>query len=180
MVDQQKLQAMQRLQDEYKQLNRNPLNTFGITVGLYDDNNLFEWKCTIVGPKDTSYKNGLFYLKITFPYDYPNSKPELVFVTPIYHLNVKFFHGGQQPIGHVCISTLNNWKKEYNMRKVLPEIFYLFSHNNPDSPYDYNDGSRRNEYVNNRALFEEKVKYFTKKYAHPLSTPKNNWDFTYP
>ena len=57
------------------------------------------------------------------------------------------------------------------------------SHNNPDSAYEYTDNSRRNEYVNNKALFEQKVKYFTKKYANPLAVKKDfttNWDFTYP
>ena len=39
------------------------------------------------------------------------------------------------------------------------------------------------EFVNNRALFEEKAKFFTKKYAHPLKKRKDyttDWDFTYP
>ena len=86
-------------------------------------------------------------------------------------------------MGHICVSTLNNWKKEYRINRVLPELFTLFSGNNPDSPYDYNDQRRRNEFVNNRALFEEKAKFFTKKYAHPLKNRKEyttDWDFTYP
>ena len=69
------------------------------------------------------------------------------------------------------------------MNKVFPEIFFLFKNNNPDSPYDYTDNSRRNEFVNNYALFETKAKYFTKKYANPLGTKKEfttDWVFTYP
>ena len=182
MVTPQKLEAMKRLKEELKDLSRNPLTNFGITVGLLDEENLFEWKCTILGPSDTCYKGGLFYLKIKFPDNYPNSKPEIFFTTPIYHLNVKFFANGVQPLGHICLSTLNEWKNTYSLRKVLPEIFYLFSHNNPLSPYDYTTNNRRNEFENNRALFEEKAKYFTKKYANPLGKKKEfttDWDFSY-
>ena len=182
MLSPEKIQAMKRLQEEFKELNRRPMSNFGITVGLFDEDNLFEWKCTILGPKDTCYRGGLFHLKIIFPDDYPNTKPEIDFLTPIYHLNVKFFAGGSQPLGHICVSTLNDWKKEYKINKVLPELFFLFSHNNPDSPYDYKDNSRRDEFVNNRKLFEEKARYFTKKYANPLGKKKEyttDWDFSY-
>ena len=71
---------------------------------------------------------------------------------------------------------------EYRINKVLPEIFALFSQNNPDSPYDTTNHDRRNEFIHNRALFEKKAKYFTKKYANPLSKVKTyttDWDFTY-
>ena len=183
MLTPQKLEAMRRIQEEYKDLNRRPMVNFGITVGLEDENDLFHWKCTILGPKDTNYKGGLFNLQIIFPDNYPNKKPEIRFITPIYHLNVKFSVGGSQPLGHICVSTLNEWKSDYKVSKILPEIFYLFSSNNPDSPYDYLDGRRRNEYLTNRTLFEEKVRYFTKKYANPLGSRKKefttDWDFTY-
>ena len=179
----QKLQTLKLLQEEFKSLLRNPLFNFGVTASLFDDNNIFDWKCTILGPKDTPYEGGIFFLKIIFPDDYPNTQPEIVFTTPIYHLNVKYWAHGYQPLGHISLSTLNDWKKEYRIKKILPEIFYLLSHNNPDSAYEYTDNSRRNEYVNNKALFEQKVKYFTKKYANPLARKKEfttDWNFTYP
>ena len=52
---------------------------------------------------------------------------------------------------------------------------------NPDSPYGLD---RRNEYINNRALYEEKVKYFTRKYANPINSNNDReynevWDFSY-
>ena len=182
MISSKKLQAMKILQEEYKNLTRSPMVVFGITVGLFDENDIFNWKCTISGPKDTCYKGGLFTLRIQFPDNYPDCKPEIAFMTPIYHLNVKFTAGGGQPIGHVCFSSINSWKSDYRINKLLPEIFYLFKANNPDSPYDYMDNRRRNEYVNNRDLFYKKAEYFTKKYANPLGNRKeypNGWDFTY-
>ena len=182
MLSQQKLNAMKIIKDEYKQLIRSPLTSFGITVGIFDDDNIFEWKCTILGPKDTCYKGGIFILKIIFPENYPTGKPEVLFLTPIYHLNVKYFTEFDQPLGHICVSSLNYWNPGDSIKKVLPELFTLLYHNNPESPYDNTSNTRRNEFIHNRALFEEKASYFTKKYANPNSKIKeypNGWDFTY-
>ena len=137
------------------------------------------------GPKDTSYRGGIFILIITFPRDYPKHAPEVCFKTPIYHVNVnpqKSNQPGGEPLGHVCISTLNWWKPEYKMREVLTNIFGLFYMANPDSPYGLD---RANELRYKRALHEEKIKAFTKKYADPryANIDKqyyDSWDFSYP
>ena len=174
--------ALKIIAEEYKQLNRAPLVNLGITVGLFNEDNMFEWKCTILGPKDTFYKGGLFYIKIIFPPDYPQSKPEMLFLTPIYHLNVKYFISQKQPLGHICVSTLNEWKSGDSVKKILPELFALLHKNNPLDPYDDTNHSRRNEFENNPSLFEKKARYFTKKYASPFSKLKdypNGWDFSY-
>ena len=182
MIIPQKINAMKRISEEFKQLNRSPIAGFGITVGLFNDDNIFEWKCTILGPKDTFYKGGLFYLKIIFPDNYPIGKPEIMFLTPIYHLNVKYFIGGNQPLGHICMSTLNQWNPGDSIKKILPEIFNLLYKNNPESPYDDYNHTRRNEFVNNQALFVKKAQHFTQKYARPDLSSKmypNGWDFSY-
>ena len=181
-INQTKLEAMRRLQEEYKELSRRPLPNFGIVIQLVDEDNLFEWKSTLLGPKDTCYKGGLFHLRIRFPDNYPNSRPEIFFETPIYHLNVKYFVEGSQPLGHINYSNLNDWRKEYRMSRILPEIAYLLGKSNPECAYDDANNTRRNEFINNRALFEEKAKYFTKKYANPLRAGKiftTDWDFSY-
>ena len=176
--------ALNQLMKEYEDLTKSPNANIGVTVGLDDESNYFEWRATLRGPKDTSYKNGLYVLKITFPMDYPNHAPEVCFKTPIYHVNVnpqKPTFKGAEALGHVCISTLNWWKPEYKMREVLTNIFGLFYMANPDSPYGLD---RANEFRNNRALYEEKAKYFTEKYASfkYCSIEKEyteSWDFSF-
>ena len=101
MITMTKLNAMKRIKEEYKSLSEKPIMNFGITVGLCNENNIFEWRCTLIGPRDTCYGGGLFLLKINFPDDYPNTRPEIVFETPIYHLNVKFYVEGTEPLGHI-------------------------------------------------------------------------------
>ena len=80
--------ARTRITNEFNDINRNPMANIGFSVGLPNENNIFEWRCTIMGPADTNYKNGLFYARVLFPENYPNEKPEVRFITPIYHVNV--------------------------------------------------------------------------------------------
>ena len=101
--------------------------------------NLYEWKFTLKAPKDSHYSGGFFYLKAIFPKEYPNKGPEVLFITPIYHLQVNpKYHNfeGAQLVGHVWISLLNWWKPETKMKEVIANIFALFFWDNPDSPYD--------------------------------------------
>ena len=159
---------LDRIRKEFDDLVKEPLTNCAITVGLFDDNDITNWKVSLLGPKDTSYKGGLFYLSVHFPTDYPKKAPEICFITPVYHVNVNprapAFPGAES-LGHISISTLNWWKEEYTMREVLTNIFALFYLGNPDSPYGLD---RAEEFRNNRALFEEKVRKYTEQYANPL------------
>ena len=68
------------------------------------------------------------------------------------------------------------------MKEVFINIFYLFYIANPESPYGID---RAEEFRDNRATYEEKVKYFTKKYAHPFIASESydrtkDWNFNIP
>ena len=182
MLTQEKLMAIQQVKKEYLDILNNPILNIGAQVGLPDQTNIMEWKCTMSGPQDTPFANGLFFLKIKFPDNYPNSAPEVSFLTPIYHINVnpKAPNINQtESLGHVCISTLNWWSPKNNMREVLTDIFALFYLSNPESPYGV---ERAEEFRKNKDLYEAKCKYFTQKYAAmnlDEKTYTQDWDFTY-
>ena len=178
MLTQEKINAMKRLKDELKELKSNPIANIGVTVGLVNEDNIFEWQCTLKGPNDTSYRGGLFYLRVNFPDNYPNKPPEVTFRTPIYHLNINPRNSQTEKLGHVCINTLNWWKPEYKMKEVLTNIFALFYMANPQSPYGVD---RAKEFNGNRALYEQKAQHFTQVYALPSSNFKytgQDWDFS--
>ena len=184
MINQTKINAMKKIREEYVDINNHPNSNIGATVGLVNEDNIFQWRVTLIGPKDTSYNGGIFILRINFPENYPDKGPEVFFITPIYHVNVnptKSYEPNAEPLGHVCISTLNWWKPEYSMMEVLTNIFGLFYMANPDSPYGLD---RAMELRNNKPLHEEKIKYFTKKYANPQYANNEkeyfeSWDFSY-
>ena len=183
MINPQKLNAMKRVKQEYDFLTSHPIYNICCTVGLVNPSNIMEWKCTINGPANTPFENGLFYLKVKFPDNYPACPPEVSFITPIYHLNVnpKVPKGQtKECLGHVCISTLNWWKPTCTMKNVLTDIFALFYLSNPESPYGM---ERAEEFNINKNLYDAKCRYFTQKYASLNNNNEvvytNDWDFTY-
>ena len=159
--------SLERLFTEYHELNSNPITNCGITVGLVNENSYKDWKITMTGPKDSCYKGGIFLLNAHFPDNYPNEPPEVFFITPIYNLNVNPKapkNEGDESLGHICISTLNWWKPEYKMRKVLHNIFLLLYFPNPDSAYGID---RSKEYIeDDGSVYFSKIKHFTKKISN--------------
>ena len=157
MISKKKLQTMKYLKNEYTQLQNDPILSLGATVGLPDPNNIFHWKITLIGPQDTPYAGGMFFLTADFPDDYPKKKPEIRFTNKIYHLNVR------SSDGHICISTLNQWVPNTPMVSVLSAIFALFYDQNPFSPYSVTMAA---QYKLNRNEFNRVAAEWTKKYAH--------------
>ena len=174
-----KLRAIKILDEEYKDLGKSPMTNIGATVGLINEDNIFEWRFTLSGPKETSYEKGTFYGKIIFSEDYPEKRPIISFITPIYHPNVKHLKDNNNnfPLGNVSVSFLNGWKPGTKIRLILAKLYTIFYMANPECCYDKNIGK---EYKENRGLYELKVKYFTKKYASPFNLKEydKDWDFT--
>ena len=174
------LSTVNRIINEFKSLVNEPNNNICRKVFLLNENNIYEWICALNGPKNTPFQDGLFYLKISFPSDYPQRAPEVIFLTPIYHLNINHIKCPGCNLGHVSISTLNFWYSETTIREVLQDIFVFLHFPNPDSPFGID---RQIEYYHDKNLYETKAKYFTQKYAYQKNYKKDlyfdNWDFTY-
>ena len=60
----------------------------GVSLG-YDEDDIYSWKVTLLGPKDSPYEGGIFLLSINFTKDYPFKPPKVNFTTKIYHCNIK-------------------------------------------------------------------------------------------
>ena len=128
-------------------------------------------------PRDTSYSGGFFDLKIKFPLDYPKRPPYIKFITPIYHLNVNSIGIHYEELGKVKFNVINWWREGTKMKEVLTKLYSVFYWSNPDNPYQFETA---NEYKKDRNIYEAKIKYFTKKYAH-YSSPflyYLKWDFS--
>ena len=182
MANMRRIETLRRIREEYMDLNRNPILNLGVGVGLPNEDDIFNWKISVIAPRDTPYMGGVFLILLHFPDNYPNAHPEIRFKTPIYHLNVNpRAMPNNNNLGDICLSVLNFWKPEYKIKDVLVSIYALFYMVNPDSPYGFD---RRDEYINNKILYEEKVRYFTRKYANPSNNNIDReynevWDFSF-
>ena len=176
-MDENDILIIQKLKDEYKKINYGIYSSNPFTVGLFDDANYYQWRVTTIGPKDTSYKGGIFTIKLTFPKDYPSSPPELRFLTPIYHLNVNSVKGSN--LGVVKLPIFEYWTPSNTIRELLTKLFTIFYY--PNTNY-YFDQDKTIEFIKHRDLYESKIKYFTKKYASINSIYKDifyeSWCFS--
>jgi len=126
------------LQNQFKKIQSEPVE--GIAVELSNDN-LYEWKVYIEGPKDTFYEGGIFQLLMKFPNDYPMSPPSVLFTSDFWHPNV-------YADGKVCISILHppghdemsgelageRWLPTQTVTTILLSIISLLSAPNISSP----------------------------------------------
>ena len=118
--------ALKRLQKELTEMEKDaPINC---SAGLINNNDLFNWQATIIGPTETPYEGGIFNLKILFPVDYPFKPPKITFETKIYHPNIN-------STGGICLDILKDqWSPALNIIKVLLSICSLLADPNPDDP----------------------------------------------
>ena len=117
--------ATKRIKKELLDLSKDPPST--CSAGPLGDD-LFHWQSTIMGPKDSPYEGGIFFLNIHFPTDYPFKPPKVQFTTKIYHCNVN-------NNGSICLDILQSqWSPALTISKVLLSVCSLLTDPNPDDP----------------------------------------------
>ena len=120
------------------------------------NDDLYTWQGTIMGPPDTPYQNGCFFLKIQFPVDYPFKPPKVTFTTQIYHPNIN-------QSGSICLDILKSqWSPALTISKVLLSLCSLLNDPNPDDPLV---PAIAREYKDNRKKYENTAREWTQKYA---------------
>lgn len=101
--------ALKRIQRELKDLSTDP--PANCSAGPQGED-LFHWQATILGPDDSPYSGGVYFLDIHFPSDYPFKPPKVSFTTRIYHCNINS-NGG------ICLDILKDqWSPALTISKV--------------------------------------------------------------
>ena len=75
--------AQKRIRLELRKIREKP--PIDCSVWEIDD---FNWTASVLGPANSPYEDGVFFLRIHFPFTYPFHPPDFPLLTPIYHPNV--------------------------------------------------------------------------------------------
>ncbi|XP_072912543.1 ubiquitin-conjugating enzyme E2 D4-like isoform X1 [Hemitrygon akajei] len=145
--------ALRRIQKEYQDLERDPPAL--CSAGPVGDD-YFHWQATIMGPSDSPYQGGVFFLNIQFPSDYPFKPPKVSFTTKIYHPNIN-------SNGSICLDILRSqWSPALTLSKVLLSICSLLCDPNPDDPLV---PEIAHTYKSDREKYNKLARDWTNKYA---------------
>uniref|UniRef100_A0A9J2P7U7 UBC core domain-containing protein n=1 Tax=Ascaris lumbricoides TaxID=6252 RepID=A0A9J2P7U7_ASCLU len=119
---------------------------------------LFHWQATIMGPPESPYQGGVFFLTIHFPTDYPFKPPKVAFTTRIYHPNIN-------SNGSICLDILRSqWSPALTISKVLLSICSLLCDPNPDDPLV---PEIARIYKTDRDRYNQLAREWTQKFAIP-------------
>ncbi|KAJ0965242.1 hypothetical protein J5N97_026380 [Dioscorea zingiberensis] len=147
------IMASKRIQKELQDLQRDPPTS--CSAGPVGED-LFHWQATIMGPTDSPYSGGVFFVMIHFPPDYPFKPPKVNFQTKVYHPNIN-------SNGSICLDILKEqWSPALTISKVLLSICSLLTDPNPDDPLV---PEIAHIYKNQRTRYEETARAWTQKYA---------------
>ena len=145
--------GISKLEEECKYIRRSGiLATIGGSAGPISKNNYFHWCGNFIGPKNSPYMGGLFYIEMKFPSDYPKKGPiDVQMRTPTYHPNIFSLNG------HICVSYITNWKKEYNIVGIMNAVFDLLAEENPGNGYHSHDKKKATDFKNIYAVESQNI-----------------------
>ncbi|KAK8810891.1 hypothetical protein WA556_003974, partial [Blastocystis sp. ATCC 50177/Nand II] len=153
--------ATSLLMRQLKELTENPPS--GISVGLKNDCDLFNWEVIVEGPPGSYYEGGLFRAELSFPSDFPNNPPVMKFLSRMWHPNI-------YEDGSVCISILHSpgvdmfnefesreerWRPILSVEAILISVQNMLSEPNENSPANI-DAAK--QYREDKQQFKKRVR----------------------
>ena len=111
-----------------------------------------------VGPKDTSYEGGIFYVDIELDSQYPFTPPIMKFITKVWHPNISSASGA------ICLDILKDqWTPALTVKTALLSLQALLALPEPNDPQD---AVVAKQYLHDISAFHATAKEWTRTYAH--------------
>ena len=146
--------AHKRIHKELTDLEKDPPVNF--SAGPVNRSDLYHWQGSLMGPTDSPFYGGVYFLDIRFPNDYPFKPPKLTFKTKIYHPNIN-------SNGSICLDILKDqWSPALTISKVLLSLLSMLTDPNPEDPLV---PEIAHTYKNNRDKYDQTAREWTQKYA---------------
>lgn len=147
--------ASKRIQKELQDLQKDPPTS--CSAGPAGDD-LFHWQATIMGPADSPFQGGVFFVNIHFPPDYPFKPPKVSFQTKVYHPNVN-------SQGSICLDILKDqWSPALTLKTAMLSLQALLAAPQPDDPQD---AVVAKQYITDREGWRRTAREWTQTYADP-------------
>jgi len=145
---------IKRIENELKNITEDP--PLNCSAGPVNNDDLFLWHGTIIGPTDSPYSGGIFTLEIKFTDGWPFKPPKIKFLTKILHPNINTY-------GSICLDILNNnWCPILSISKVLLSICSLLTDPNINDPLN---ASISKIYSEDKAKYTKLVRNYTLSHA---------------
>lgn len=120
------------------------------------DNDLLHLRVTLTPPDNTPYEDGIFFLSLTIPSQYPSKPPNIEFETKIYHPNIT-------EDGKICLNDLKSeWKQTFTLINAIDFIYFLLEHPDWEDPLVSTIAA---QYKKDPKEFEKTAREWTRKFA---------------
>ncbi|KAF2095284.1 ubiquitin-conjugating enzyme E2-24 kDa [Rhizodiscina lignyota] len=128
-----------------------------ISVEPVKDDDLTHLRGQFMGPPDTPYEGGTYFVDIKIPSEYPFRPPVMKFETKLWHPNVS------SQTGAICLDTLSSqWSPVLTIKSALISLQSLLSTPEPKDPQDAEVAGML---IRNPAEFEHVARDWAVKYA---------------
>jgi ubiquitin-protein ligase len=138
----------------------------GLSVSPINDN-IYHLSACIEGPPDTPYEDGIFWIDIQIPEEYPFYPPKMRFITKVYHPNI-------DSRGAICVDFLEKgkWYPTYRIQDVLLAITSLLAHPTTEDVEEPLVPEIAETYIKDYEMYCQNARNYTNLYARNLEVPE--------
>ena len=128
----------------------------GVTVTVLGDD-LAHMQGTLMGPDESPYQGGKFYVDIQLTNAYPFEPPKMRFITKVWHPNVSSANGA------ICLDILKEqWSPALSIKTAMLSLQALLCSPEPSDPQD---AVVAKQYIERQEEFAAQARRWTLEYA---------------